>query len=168
MDLITIYKNETVEVQMIRAAAEYIEYVANTYKRLSPFQMEEVLSIILKAAAKDYSLKNKKIITTSQVSILSRKKIFDLLEPYDILEDAVLLLSEAFDLTRGKVSEEWKNNIRNYIKAHYFLTFQKKCDIIFFSDENYDISLSIILIEENKIFILPITLNEDDFYCKLF
>lgn len=167
MELTTVYKDKEVEVQMIKSAAEYIEYIVNTYKRLSPIQMEEVLSIILREAAKDYSLKDKKIITTSQISILSRKKIFDLLEPYDIFDDAVLLLSEAFDLTKGIVSDEWKNNIKNYIKAHYFLTFQKKCDIIFFSEKIYDITLSIILIEDDKIFILPIALNEDDFYCKL-
>ena len=47
MDLITIYKDNSTEVQTLGTVVEYLEYIANTYKRLSPIQMEEVLSLIL-------------------------------------------------------------------------------------------------------------------------
>ena len=123
MDLITIYKDEKTKIQTLDSVIEYLEYIANTYKRLSPIQMEEVLSLVLNIISQEQSLKGKKIITSSQISILTRKKIFDLLDDYKELEDALLLLSECFDRTSGKVSLEWKNNVKSYIKAHYFLTF---------------------------------------------
>lgn len=167
MGLITIYKDNNIEVQTFDIVVEYLEYIANTYKRLSPLQMEEVLALILDKISKDYSLKGKKIITSSQISILTRKKIFNLQDDYKNLEDALLLLSECFDRTSGKISQEWKINIKNYIKAHYFLTFQKNCDIIFFVERAYEVSLAIVLFEEDKVLILPITLNEDEFYQKL-
>ena len=167
MELITIYNENEIEVQIFGFAADYLEYLANSYKRLLPMQAEEILSIILNEISQTSSLKDKKIITTSQISILSRKKIFNLVEEYKELEDALLLLSEAFDLTTGKVSEDWKINVKNYIKSHYFLTFQKNCDIIFFSERVHEVSLAIVLFKEDKILILPLTLNEDDFYQKL-
>lgn len=167
MDLITIYKDDGCEVKTFDFIVNYLENYINNTNILLPLEQEELLSFVLDIISKKQTLKNKKIITTSCVPILHRGNIFNLTEEYSKLEDAVLLLSEAFDKTKGKLSSEWKDQLSNYIKAHYFLTFQKNCDIIFFVEKIYGISLEIVLYEDNEIFLLPISLNEDDFYQKL-
>lgn len=172
MEFITIYKDNDQEVLMLDIAAKQLEFVANTYLKLSSIQTEEVLDEVFFQLSKEFNfkdkIKNKKIITSSEIAILSRNKIFDLVDAYHELEEAVLLLSEVFDLTSGIVSNQWKDNVRNYIRSFYFLTFQKNCDIIFFSEKVHEVSLAIVLFKENEIFILPISLNENDIYYKLF
>lgn len=168
MDLIKIYQSEDCSVIAYKWVLNYLEHIINTEFRLDDIQAEQVLMNILKDICNDFDLYQKKIITTSKIPILSRGSIFDLVEPYQGLEDAVLLLSDAFDQTEGKLTKEWKKYLSNYIKAHYFLTFHKNCDIIFFVETIYKVSCAIVLLDGENLYILPISLNENDFYQKLY
>lgn len=167
MDLITIYENEDLKVSMLPPALNYLEFLINNEIQLSAAATETVLNETLNLAKDNFSLSKKKIITSSKVPILHRGQTFELIKPYDGLEDAVLLLSEIFDVIKGRLTKEQKINLSNYIKSHYFLTFNKKCDIIFIDDEVQKVSCSIILEDGDNLYILPIFLNEDDFYQKL-
>ena len=109
MDLITIYKDNGCEVKTFDFVANYLENYINSANILLPLEQEELLSFVLDIISKKQVLKNKKVITTSHVPILHRGDIFNLTEEYSKLEDAVLLLSEAFDKTKGKLSSEWKD-----------------------------------------------------------
>lgn len=168
MELIEIYQSEEQQVSIYKWVLDYLEFSINNEFRLNDIQAEEVLAKTLNTIYKDFDLHGKKIITTSKVPILKRGAIFDLAEPYQGLEDAVLLLSESFDLTKDKLTQEWKNYLSNYIKAHYFLTFHKNCDIIFFVETVHRVSCSIVLLDGDNLYLLPISLNEDDFYQKLY
>lgn len=167
MELVTLYKDNNNEVKMFDFAIKQLEDFVNSVNTLTALEQEEILALILDKISKQTSLKEKKIITTSKVPILNRGQVFNLVEEYIDLEDAVLLLSEVFDKTTKKVSSEWKSALREYISSHYFLTFQKKCDIIFFVEKIYGVSLEIVLYKDDEILLLPISLNEDDFYQKL-
>lgn len=167
MNLITIYETKDYKVEIEEATLKFLEFIANSEIRLNPIAAEHIVYTILDKIANDFELKDKKVITTAKVPILNRNKIFDLSETYQGLEDALLLLSECFDQTKGQVTQEWKNNLSLYIKSHYILTYSKKCDIIFFDKKDVGVSGAIVLLDGDKLLILPISLNEDDFYQKL-
>lgn len=167
MNLITVCEQNGYKVEIEKTALEFLEFVVNSEIRLNPIAAEHIIYTILDKISKDFNLKDKKIITTSKIPILRRHKIFDLSETYQALEDALLLLSESFDATVGKTTQEWRETVSLYIKSHYILTYSKKCDIIFFDKKDMEVSGAIVLLDGDKLLILPISLNEDDFYQRL-
>ena len=167
MDLITIYQEQELKVEIEILALLYLEALANNELKLSPLEAELVLDLLLSKISRQFDLKDKKVITTQRVPILNRKQIFDLNETYAALEDAVLLLSEAFDLTSGNLTNEWKNQMSNYISSHYFLTYNKKCDIIFLDEKVHRVSAAIVILDGDNLILLPLSINEDDFYQRL-
>lgn len=164
---VVICEQNGYKIEIEKAALDFLEFIANAEIRLNPIAAEHIIYTILDKISKDFDLKDKKIITTAKVPILRRHNIFDLSEAYQGLEDALLLLSESFDITVGEITKEWKETISLYIKSHYILTYSKKCDIIFFDKKDMEVSGAIVLLDGDKLLILPISLNEDDFYQRL-
>lgn len=167
MTLITVYEANNYKIEIEESALKFLEFIANSEIRLNPIATEHIVYTILDKISNNFELKDKKVITTAKIPILNRNKIFNLSEAYQGLEDALLLLSECFDQTRGQLTQEWKSNLSLYIKSHYILTYSKKCDIIFFDKKDMGVSGAIVLLDGDKLLILPISLNEDDFYQKL-
>lgn len=161
---VTVCERNGYKVEIEKTALDFLEFLANTEIRLNPVAAEYIVYTILDKISKDFDLKDKKVITTAKVPILRRHNIFDLSETYCELEDALLLLSESFDATIGNTTKEWKETVSLYIKSHYILTYSKKCDIIFLDKKDMEVSGAIVLLDGDKLLILPISLNEDDFY----
>lgn len=167
MDLITIYQDNNLQVEIESIALLYLEAIANSQLKLSPYEASLILELLLEKVNQKFDLKDKKVITTQTIPILNRKEIFDLNDVYCALEDAVLLLSEAFDLTKGQLDNEWKYQISNYISSHYYLTYRKKCDIIFLDEKVHRVSAAIVILDGDRLLLLPLSINEDDFYQRL-
>lgn len=168
MELVTIYQDDNTQVTMFKKVADYLVYRRNNDYQVSQLEAEEVLAEELDYLTTFTDLKGKKIFTSSRIPYLHRNKVFSLTENYQELEEAVLLLSECFDNTSGGVTEEWKVKVEMMIKLYYYLQKKQDCIVHIFDEKLFGVSGFCSLIKQDKILILPFSLNEDDNYYRLY
>lgn len=167
MGLVTIYEDDNKKIAMPESLVKMFNKMINDYFSLSKSDMEKVLDkcfdyISSISPRHRENLRGKNAITSSDVPILSRGKIFELSNYGILFEDAVLLLSEYFDKTKGKLTLDWKFQIEGLIRYHYSLSYNTTC-IVHLFDENYlGVSGFMAIIKNDLIIIHYIYLNEDD------
>lgn len=153
---------------MFKKVADYLTYMRNHDFRLEGLEAERLLEDCLDYLSLMVNLKGKKIYTSSAVPYLHRNKIFNLTEKYQELEEAVLLLSECFDETKGALTEEWKRGVEILIGLYYKLQQHKQCIVNIFDKKRFGVSGFMALVKEEDILIFPFALNEDDNYYRLY
>lgn len=160
MDFVTIYEDNKQKVMMPKCIADELNYIANNQKQLSQIEFDMITQDALTYVEPIFTLKGKQVISTSKAMIINRGKIAAITNIYDPLSDAILLVSESFDLTEKTVSHEWKLDMEIMIKLYYQLQAGQKCIAHFYDVKTNGISGFIALELEDNILILPFILNE--------
>ena len=164
MNLVTIYSDEDKTIQMPKTIVDKFNIMLNEHFTLKKEEMEDVLDKCFEyiSTIEHESLAGKNAITSSDVPILSRGKIFELSNYGILFEDAVLLLSEYFDRTKGRLTLKWKSEIEELIRCHYSLSYNTPC-IVHLFDENYlGVTGFMAIIKKDIIIIYYVYLNEED------
>ena len=93
MNLVTIYSDEDKTIQMPKTIVDKFNIMLNEHFTLKKEEMEDVLDKCFEyiSTIEHESLAGKNAITSSDVPILSRGKIFELSNYGILFEDAVLL-----------------------------------------------------------------------------
>lgn len=166
MPLVTIYEDDTQKIEMPSALVKIFNKLINEYFTLKKEDMEKVLDksvdYLHSTLPNEIPLEGKRIVTSSDVPRLSRGKIFELSTYGVLFEDAVLLLSEYFDRTKGKVNLNWKYQVEQLIKNHYDLSYDINCIVHFFDENYYGVSGFMALVKNDLLLIHFLYLNEDD------
>lgn len=173
MNLVPIYKNDDLIISIDKTMADYLEKRINSYFILHKTMIENVIELALdNFVANGGNPKGKKVISTDQIPIFHRGKIFEVQQPYDCFEEAILLISAAFDNTKGEVTDNWKKLIQILVSTYYSTQLSQFCLAYFptncLSIGRHKISGILTFEKENVIIILPFELNEDDFYQTLY
>ncbi len=160
MEFVTIYENEEQKVMMLKPIADELTFRANNQKQLSQMEFEMMTQDVLTYVEPLFEIKGKRVISTSKAMILNRGKMAAITNIYDPLNDAILMVSEAFDLTENEVTHDWKVNMEILIKLYYKMQSEQKCVTHFYDVKTNGVSGFIALELQDNILILPLILNE--------
>lgn len=160
MEFVTIYENEEQKVMMPKPIADELTFRANNQKQLSQMEFEMMTQDVLTYVEPLFDLKGKRVISTSKAMILNRGKMAAITNIYDPLTDAILMVSEAFDLTENEVTHDWKVDMEILIKLYYKTQSEQKCVAHFYDVKTNGVSGFIALELQDNILILPLILNE--------
>lgn len=160
MEFVTIYENEEQKVMMPKPIADELAFRANNQKQLSQMEFEMMTQDVLTYVEPLFDLKGKRVVSTSKAMIFNRGKMAAITNIYDPLNDAILMVSEAFDLTEKEVTHDWKVDMEILIKLYYKTQSEQKCVAHFYDVKTNGVSGFIALELEDNILILPFILNE--------
>lgn len=160
MDFVTIYENEEQKIMMLKPIADELMFRANNQKQLSQIEFEMMTQDVLTYVEPLFDLKGKRVISTSKAMIINRGKMVAIANIYDPLIDAILMISEAFDLTEKEVTHDWKVDMEILIKLYYKTQSEQKCVAHFYDVKTNGVSGFIALELQDNILILPFILNE--------
>lgn len=161
MEFVTIYENEEQKVMMPKPIVDELTFRANNQKQLSQMEFEMMTQDVLTYVEPLFDLKGKRVISTSKAMILNRGKMAAIINIYDPLTDAILMVSEAFDLTENEVTHDWKVDMEILIKLYYKTQSEQKCVAHFYDVKTNGVSGFIALELQDNILILPLILNEE-------
>ena len=161
MDFVTIYENEEQKIMMLKPIADELMFRANNQKQLSQIEFEMMTQDVLTYVEPLFDLKGKRVISTSKAMIINRGKMVAIANIYDPLIDAILMISEAFDLTEKEVTHDWKVDMEILIKLYYKTQSEQKCVAHFYDVKTNGVSGFIALELQDNILILPLILNEE-------
>lgn len=163
MDFVAIYEDNEQKIYMPKKIADKLNFIANNQKQLSKMEFEQFTQEALEYLDNYFQIKGKKhgVISTSKAIVLSREKYFHITEIYQVLTDAILLVSEAFDNTEGQVTLQWKMDLEIMIRLYYQFEQNQKCIAHFYEVITNGVSGFIAIELEDSILILPVVLNEE-------
>ena len=161
MEFVIVYEDKEQKVMMPKLIADELVFRANNQKQLSQIEFEMMTQDILTYIEPLFDLKSKRVISTSKAMIMNRGKIATITNIYDSLTDAILMISEAFDLTKKEVTHDWKVDMEILIKLYYKTQYGQKCIAHFYDVKTNGISGFIALELQDNILILPLILNEE-------
>lgn len=169
MDKILIYEDNEIQVEMYKEIAEWLEYLGNNEYNLNNIEQEEVLDNMINSLGIDIDkLKNIPILTTRKVPIIHRDTFApNLLPPFDIFMDSILLLIESFCNRKGEVDSTWIREISILIKLYSSHINNDSCHITFFTMSHSHITGFFSYIDDEKIILLPFIINDKDNYYRL-
>ncbi len=162
MEFVTIYENEEQKVMMPKPIADELMFRVNNQKQLSQIEFEMMTQDVLTYVEPLFDLKGKRIISTSKAMILNRGSLATITNIYDPLTDAILMVSEAFDLTEKEITHDWKVDMEILIKLYYKTQSEQKCIAHFYDVKTNGVSGFITLELRDNILILPLILNENE------
>ena len=160
MEFVTIYEDKEQKVMMPKRIADELTFKANNQKQLSQMEFEMMTQDVLTYVEPLFDLKGKRVISTSRAMIINRGKMTAITNIYDPLTDAILMVSEAFNLTEKEVTHDWKVDMEILIKLYYKTQNEQKCVAHFYNVKTNGISGFIALELQDNILILPFILNE--------
>ena len=146
---------------MLKPIADELMFRANNQKQLSQMEFEMMTQDVLTYVEPLFDLKGKRVISTSKAMIINRGKMVAIANIYDPLIDAILMISEAFDLTEKEVTHDWKVDMEILIKLYYKTQSEQKCVAHFYDVKTNGVSGFIALELQDNILILPLILNEE-------
>lgn len=165
MELVNIYQDDNMKVDLPQQFVEYFNYKINCGFQLSSLEMEDVLDEILEyLEANGVNVKGKYIITSAHIPYINRGKSIEVTEKYQDIQEALSILNECFNNTQNKVDNNWTQNIELFVKLYYNLYKQQKCILHFFEKEKHKVSGFCSLIKADKLLILPFNLNDEGIY----
>lgn len=91
---------------MPKLIADELMFRANNQKQLSQIEFEMMTQDVLTYVEPLFDLKGKRVISTSKAMIVNRGKMAAITNIYGPLTDAILMVSEAFDLTEKEVTHD--------------------------------------------------------------
>lgn len=161
MEFVTIYENEEQKIMIPKPIADELMFRANNQKQLSQIEFEMMTQDVLTYVEPLFDLKGKRVISTSKAMILNRGKISAITNIYEPLTDAIVMISEAFDLTEKEVTHDWKVDMEILIKLYYKTQSEQKCIAHFYDVKTNGVSGFIALELQDNILIFPLILNEN-------
>ena len=167
MNLTTVYEDDNIKVELPPQLVKIFNETINEFFTLSKDDTE-----IMLRKSTDYVEERhpnllrgiKGAVTSSDVPRLHRHKIFELSNYGTLFEDAVLLLSEYFDMTKGKVTSSWKSQIEEIIYNHYQLAYNTPCILHVFEENYKEVSGFMAVIKNELAIFYYFSLNEDDIF----
>lgn len=154
---------------MSKFVADYLCNNLNKRFKLGSIEAEEVVRSGIEYIKGLHDIKGKKITASAIVPIFNRNTEFvELLPPYEDLEDATLLMQQSFDNTEGKLSQHQKQDFASLINLYYKTQFNQNCEVLFFKEKIYEVSGILIFVAEDRVLLMPFSLNETDFYQTLY
>lgn len=168
MDKVEIYNNDDTTVEMYKLFADYLNFRMNNDFQLSPIEAEEIYLQCLDYVQEYIGLRGTNVIASSRVPVLNRNGVFTLTDSYKELEEAILLLSDAFDNTEGEVTKDWKIQVEVLVKFYYSLLKDMQCVLHMFEEKSHGVSGFCCLREGDNVYLLPFALNENDDYWSLY
>lgn len=134
MSLVTIYENKNDKVEMIKSVADWLWFKKATRYKLSPEECEVVLNEAARLANSGQPLKEK-ITTTLEIPVFSKEvPLLSLREPYDIFEEAILLIGDAFGCVGQPITDYWRYRLAALVTDYYALQGMGKLLCTFFSE----------------------------------
>ena len=125
MSLVTVYENNDQKIEMIKPVADWLWFKRATRYKLTPTECETISN---EAAHIAFSFTpNKKklarpIITTLEIPVFSKDvPLLNLSEPYDIFEEAILLIGDAFGFATKPLTQEWRHDLAVLVTTYYEL-----------------------------------------------
>lgn len=169
MEKVTVYENNEIQVEMYKTVADWLQHLRNNEYRLNPIEQEQVLEEMLEQLRlTKEDLDGRRIVTTSKVPIIHRSTLpFELLPPYEIFMDAILLLSEALDNEDNQVDKTWKRNVARLVAYYSTYVNKEDCRLIFFPIPE-KVTGFFTCTNEKQIILLPFILNDSDNFYRLY
>lgn len=149
-----IYQDDDIKVEILGEFHYILKKLLSSMKinRLSETQFNILLKCILELLNKEhFSIQNKKVISCSQVPILTKGQYVEMAEMFSDFSFAFQTLS-----CEGKATPE----IKDYINEHYAA---ENIDFFtnFFETPAYNVSGFFAMIKENNLLITLFTLDEN-------
>ena len=166
MELIEIYNNGDMKVELLKAAANQLNERAFVYK-LDSITIEE----LLKVTCEYLEVTSGEITIPEKASIIHRNdKRLGLKREYEPLCEAFFLLTDSFDLTTGELTKDWKMKIAILVSLYYSLQGLGTAKILFLEDGHFEKITGVITYQysssENILFI-PFILDDKENFQRL-
>lgn len=168
MEFVTIYENEEQKVVIPKRIADELQFIGTHQRQLSKIEQEQFLYDTLDYVKNFFELKGKRIVTDSKAIILSKGSFVNITEVYDSLTDAMLMISESYDIVEKEPTLQWKIDLELMIKLYYKLINNQNCIVHFYNIKANGVSGFAALEEDDKVLILPIVFNEDGNQLRLY
>lgn len=163
MKKVTIYEDDTQKITMPLKCANYLTALLNLQFRLDIAAAEEILDISLSMLEeRDKSLQKMKVISSTKVPIVNRGQFFETAMGYEDLMPAIIMLIDFFSQTIDEMTDEEKDEISFMIEQFYQDNYNQNCFLFFFSEKIYNVDATLILIDDKKLLVLPLSFNETD------
>lgn len=169
MDKVVIYEDNEMQIEMYKPVADWLQHLRNNEYRLNLIEQEEILEEMLEHLhLKREDMRDRRIVTTSKIPIIHRATLpFELLPPYEIFMDAILLLSEALDNEEEQVDKDWKRNVARLVSYYSTYIDKENCRLIFFPTPE-KITGFFAYTNETQLILLPFILNDNDNFYRLY
>ena len=162
LEKVTIYDNDNTKIEMYKITADALNLKKLTTYFFDDIEREDVASEIASKITAFIS-KDDHVIMVDNVPVFSiGMRFLTIFEPYNIFEEAVLLIDEAFKTINGHITQEWKKDLSILIEKYYALQGIGDCKCIFFDTAVHKVDgfLYYLQKEESKVIILPFILND--------
>ena len=138
MSLVIVYENNDQKIEMIKPVADWLWFKRATRYKLTPAECETISNEAAHIAFSFTSNKKKTvrpIITTLEIPVFSKDvPLLNLSEPYDIFEEAILLIGDAFGFATKPLTQEWRHDLAVLVTTYYELQGLGSCLCSFFSE----------------------------------
>lgn len=166
MEFITIHEDDNEKITMPEIVVRLLSKIGEKFFSITKDDLDEVLEKTLEYLQENYFgnglLTGKQIITSADIARLHRNKNFEVGKYGVVFEDAILTLCDYFDMTEGKLTEQWKSQVETVINLHYKLAYDTQCVVHLF-DENYKgVSGFMACVKDKFLIIYYFSVNEDD------
>lgn len=171
MKKITIYEDEKQKIEFAQEGLLVIEEYINSFYKIPPEQIEEILTLIFEKMKldEDETIK-KRILMAAKVPIINKKfsqnlrKMKYLHEIYLFFTQAFNMLESAYEILEKEIDEDWEDKMRSLISTYYLTQYGEECSLFFFGKEESNITGVLTFLEKDDIIILPFKINGENEY----
>lgn len=159
MELVPIYEDDDIKIEMYKEIIDELKMNADLVS-LNSIAAEEIVKIIINTIPKD-KIRDRVLSVARKIPVIHRGKLsFTLFNGFEVFDEAVLLISSAFDLTKQEFSKIQKLKLMILIDYYYELQGLGLCKCIFFEDSVHRVSGFLFYVGDEKVYCLPFILSE--------
>lgn len=134
MKLVTVYENKDQTIQMIKSVADWLWFKKARSYKLDPAECELILNEAIRLAMSGEPL-TRRVTTTLVIPVFSKDvPLFEMCEPYNIFEEAILLIGDAFGCAEEPLTDFWRYRLAAMVTDYYTLQGLGRCLCTFFSE----------------------------------
>lgn len=166
ISLVTIYEDNLDKIEMIKSIADWLWMKKATRYHLSLDESEMVSNEAIRIAI--MGRPKKQITTTDIIPVISKEiPIFQLIEPYHIFEEAMLLIGDAFGNLDVPITDIWRDRVSSLVTNYYDLQGMGRCLCAFFPEPIYKVDGFLFYYNEDNetenSILLPFIINDGKF-----
>lgn len=121
MSSVLIYEDDKKKIEMTKSVADWLWLKKATRYKLKSEECEVVLNEAVHLASCNQPIKQK-IITTLEIPVFSKDvPLLSLREPYNVFEDAILLIGDAFGCAESPLTDHWRYRLATLVTDYYSL-----------------------------------------------
>lgn len=159
MELIPIYEDDNTKIEIYKKVIDVLRQNTDLVT-LNSIAAEDIVKIIIKTIPKE-KLEEKILSVANKVPIIHKNNLsFTLFNGFEVFNEAVLLISSAFDLSIKEFSKIEKLKLMILIDYYYELQGLGQCRCVFFENPIHNVAGFLYYISEEKVYCLPFILSE--------